>query len=460
VISGKASIPVLGCVRLTAGNGECRAQATDLDQVVEFVANGTEVFRDGACIIPFTTLKDLAKGARDERVELYADASGDVQLVNHVGGHAVSQPVAGMDLDEWPAMNVDALTQRSEGFLETYRRLLPFASTDETRYVLNGVYIDTTGKGDLPHALVATDGRRLAMFNSMRLPVDKSLIIPASKFLASAKLSDDVEIGVREDDGLTWFGLASGPWRFAIKTVDGTYPNYRQVIPAEAGEHVVIFTDEDVDVLQKVIPAFPGDDHITLVGDNGRVTVYGREGGGDWTTLTLETSSYSGERSFIGVDRHYLLDALKAGFREFAITDELCPMLSRDDQGGTHVLMPMRVEDPEGDNHAKDEPDTAVDSDVEEKSAPPVEPPAQAQKPKRKPRRSNVTTEQKSEAPALDRVQRSCDTARVKIKEAGQALTELSKAIRDVSREQRAQEKEVEAAKAAIAKVQQIKLAA
>ena len=71
-----------------------------------------------------------------------------------------------------------------------------------------------------------------------------------------------------------------------------------------------------------------------------------------------------------------------------------------------------------------------------------------------------MTNETKKEPPALDRVQEACDTARIKLREAGQALTELSKAIREASREQKAQEKEVEAAKAAIAKVQAIKLAA
>ena len=46
------------------------------------------------------------------------------------------------------------------------------------------------------------------------------------------------------------------------------------------------------------------------------------------------------------------------------------------------------------------------------------------------------------------------------VREAGQALTELSKTIREANREQRAQEKEVQAAKAVIAKVQSLKLAA
>ena len=130
-----------------------------------------------------------------------------------------------------------------------------------------------------------------------------------------------------------------------MKTIDGTYPNFRQVIPAEPGEHVVTFSDGDVALLNEVLPSFPGDEEITIVGQEGRVTLYGRGAGDDtqWTTLTLKDSTYTGDRAFIGLNRRYLLDALRAGFREFTITDELTPVVSRDARGGTHVLMPIRV---------------------------------------------------------------------------------------------------------------------
>ncbi len=354
VISGKTTITVLGCVRFEAGNGECRAQVTDLDQVVQFRFADAEVFRDGACIIPFTTLKDVAKGTKNEHVEVYADASGDVQVVNHVGGHAVSQPVAGMDLDEWPAINADVETSPATGFIETYRRLTPFSSKDETRYVLNSVFTEV-GKGENPVTMVATDGRRLACFNSMAFPLKKSIVVPTTKFLGWSKLPTDAEIGVREDNAQTWLGVKAGAFHYSVKCVDGTYPNFRQVIPAEPGPNVVTFMDGDVDLLKKVLPTFPGGEDLTVVGNDGKVTLYGRNPDEErWSTLTLEDTTYWGERKFIGINRYFLLDALDAGFREFAINDELSPLLSRDCNGGTHVLMPMRVQDPvEGSEEAE-----------------------------------------------------------------------------------------------------------
>jgi len=467
VISGKTTIPVLGCVRFEAGSGKCRAQVTDLDQVVQFRFADAEVFRDGACIIPFTALKDVTKGAKNEHVEVYADASDDVQLVNHVGGHAVSQPIAGMDLDEWPAIDTSVTTKPADEMIQAYKRLIPFSSTDETRWVLNSVFVEG-GKGEKPVTMVATDGRRLACFNSMALPLKKSIVVPRSKFLSWPKLPGDVEIGIREDNDLTWLGVKAGSFTYAVKCVSGTYPNYRQVIPAEPGENVITLADSDVDLLKQVLPTFPGGEDLTVVGNNGKVTLYGCGPDDDrWTTLTLDQTTYKGERKFIGINRYFLLDALDAGFLEFAINDEFSPLLSRDGKGGTHVLMPMRVQDPVDTEEAEETvhpaadtagvvPDQPVEQPVVEKHD--AEPEPVAKKPTTRRKKMPKVNEQKNDTPALDRVLAACDAAKTKVKEAGQALTELGAAIRDAAREQKTQSKEIDSARAALAKLQAISL--
>ncbi|MBT3191871.1 MAG: hypothetical protein HN341_04885, partial [Verrucomicrobia bacterium] len=462
VISGKSTLPVLGCVRFHADGKDVTAQATDLDQVIEYRFDGAEVSGDGACIIPFTALKDLAKGSKDECVDIETEDPLNISVTNHVGGHAVRRVMPGMDLDEWPTMHVEMQTKTADGFIETYRRLVPFSSIDDTRYVLNSIFVEI-GHGKKPVTMVATDGKRLGCFNSMVLPLKKSVIVPTTKFLGWPGAGTDVEIGVREDGDRVWLGVRSGPLFYAVKCVDGTYPNFRQVIPAEPGEHVITFTDSDVDLLKQVLPSLPGDDVVTIVGHEGKVSFFGRgPDDEDWTKVSLDASTYSGSRSFIGVNRLYLLDALAAGFREFAITDELSPLLSRDGNGGTHVVMPFGVLDPEDTGETAQptaEAAPAVEAPVKpEAVAEPIvepEPPAK----KTTTRRTKVPkNEQRSETPAMERVVTACDAARTKVKEAGQALSELATAIKDAARDQKGQAKDVEAARAALSKLQAISL--
>ena len=477
VVNGRSSIPVLGCARFSAGDQGVVAQVTDLDQVVEYRFDGAQLDGDGACIIPLANLRDLVKTSNGEPVGIEADSPLNIALVNHVGNHAVRQPVAGMDLDEWPPMMTDILTKPAHGFVPTYRRLTRFSSTDETRYLLNSVFIEV-GKGENPVTMVATDGKRLASWNSMSLPLKKSIVLPVTKFLTWSRLPDEVEIGVVDDSGHAWLKMKAGPFAYTVKAVDGTYPNFRQVIPAEPGAHVITFTDSDMDLLKQVLPTFPGDEEITVVGQDGKVTLYGR--GPDeekWTTLTLESTTCKGDRTFIGLNRSYLLDALAGGFREFAITDELCPVLSRDANGGTHVLMPMRVLDPvdvaevaavskpEAEAQDKDIPvDGAGDTGTPPEAKPETKPEVKVKPRKRRkegsstmPKNSEKTTESKQPT-QLDLALEACEIVKTKIREANGAITDVIKAIREASREGKGQVREVEAARAALSKLQSISL--
>ena len=464
IANSKCTLPVLGCVRLRANGREVVAEATDLDQLVKYRFNGAEVRGEGACILPVSALKDLSKGSKNEQVEIDGEDPLRIGVTNHVGGHAVRQTVAGTDLNEWPAMHADVPTKPAEGFLETYRQLVPFASTDETRYVLNSVFVEV-GKGEKPITMAATDGRRLACFNSMALPLKKSVVVPVTKFLAWNGVGADVEIGVGEDDGRAWLGVRSSRFFYAVKAVDGTYPNYRQVIPAEPGEHVITFADNDVELLKQVLPKFAGGDEITIVGQDGHVTLYGRGPDDEqWSTLKLENSTYAGDRSFIGLNREYVLDAMVAGFREFTVRDEMCPVLSSNGHGGTHVLMPMRVIDPEDAGEAKakaaaPEPEPAATATAD--AAAPGREDEQAEphtndEPKRRKKmaKDNGTTE----PTALDRALTVCETAKGRMTEVASALADLTRAIKEAAKENKTQASDLEKARATLQKLQAITL--
>jgi len=475
IISGKCTLPVLAHVRVHADGQGATATGSDLEQVAEYEFGDVQVHGEGDCIVPLAALKPLAKGSAKDTIEIEAEAPDRVTVVNSVGGHAVRQPVAALEADEWPDVAVDVKTAPVPHFLDIYRRLQTSASRDETRYVLNGVCLDVTHKQDNGSVMVATDGRRLGFQNTMNLPVDESCILRLSKFLSWSKLPSDAEVGLTEIKDVKWIGVKAGPWTFHTRAIDGTYPNWRQVVPSFQGdEHVITLSAQDAEVLHQAIPSLPGEEETLLVGQHGKVTVYAR-GAEDqeWTTLELPDSTFNGDVAYVSLNRKFVYQALAAGFmRSLRFADELCPVYSEDGSGGVMVIMPMRSSPPDHIEKAVAErreqggKESANEPVADQRSDPPTSgtnadgKPAQVPKPKKKRRKNKVATEQKDESPALDRVLEACDTARTKVKEAGQALTDLSKAIRDASREQKAQEKEVEAAKAAIKKVQSLKLAA
>ncbi|MDA0323190.1 MAG: DNA polymerase III subunit beta, partial [Verrucomicrobia bacterium] len=198
IVSGKTTLPVLGCVRFDNDKG-VSAQVTDLDQYLRYRFAEARAVGDGAFVVPLAALKDLAKGSDGENVEIEAGDNGGISVTNHVGSHAVKRPLQGLDPEEWPQSPAKTPTKPAEGFLATYRRLVPFSSTDTTRHVLNSVYVEVAETGENPVTMVATDGRRLALWNTMCLPLAMSTIVPTTKFLQWTGLGQEARIGLRTE---------------------------------------------------------------------------------------------------------------------------------------------------------------------------------------------------------------------------------------------------------------------
>jgi DNA polymerase-3 subunit beta len=110
-------------------------------------------------------------------------------------------------------------------------------SVDETRYVLNGILFSFK---DNKLTLVATDGRRLAL-------VDLEVEFPKSQeteIIVSTKAVTEIQRLLREE-GEVKLSIGENQIAFELnrtllvsKLIEGNYPNYRQVIPAEAKERI------------------------------------------------------------------------------------------------------------------------------------------------------------------------------------------------------------------------------
>ena len=489
IVNGKShTLPILGCVRFEHNGHGIVAQATDLDQTVRYTFAGAQAQGEGTFILPLSNIKELAKGNDKETIEFETGDHGSVSITNHVGTHAVKHPIAGTDLDEWPACPAEMETKPAAGFLETYRRLVPFASTDPTRLNLNGVYIDVAETGDHPVTMVATDGRRLSLWNTMNLPVPMSAIVPTTRFLTWKDLQGDAEIGfrtelVKKETVVKGIAVHIGPWSYDVKAIEGQYPSFRQIVPSyvDANAHRITFADADVAVLKKIMPTFPGhesyNETIALeAGTEGRLVVSGRgEGDKETTTLELTGGSRFEGKIRVGVNRSCLLDALHAGFRTFTINDEMSPFSSKDDRGGVHILMPLRLDDaPVKRPDLKTEPesgDVATGTPPEQApgvdagagtnvTAPAPTPASEEQEPKgetetMKEGDGTGTTEQGT---ALERLQAAYELAKQKVRDANTALVDVAGAIKEAVKEDKQLRTDVESVRAGLAKIQSMKV--
>lgn len=242
-------------------------------------------------------------------------------------------------------------------------RAVTFASAEPTRPVLTGAFITSQDGG----RIVCTDSYRLDVSPLAGVIGDVAVNVPARELALAVK-------NARKDDGRVIISPASDraviverkaeAWR--IRTIDGQFPNYGQLIPDENGEKtstVHLPTSEALaiasgaaNVLERNTPlrlTFNGDgdarESCTFTGQTPDGTAYaGTVHGvmvGQWRYGTDGEAGIP-EPLEIGVNPQFFADMLKVQAGESVKVELLTPLKPftiRDPDGAVHLLMPVRL---------------------------------------------------------------------------------------------------------------------
>jgi DNA polymerase-3 subunit beta len=262
--------------------------------------------------------------------------------------------IVGLDAREFPQFpNFNAKTLSTvpaeviRGMIE---RTIFAVSTDETRYSLNGVFIEQ-GEGNKVK-MVSTDGHRLAYEERDigTLGISKGVILPRKGLAELKKLLDDtgdgmVSIGFQENMGF----VSKEKVDLFMRLIDGDFPDYTKVIPHGNPNIAKIEHNELLQALRRVsilsneryrgIKMEFADDRVSLSASNPDLGEAVEE---------IE-ADYKGKTIPIGFNARYLLEVLGVlgddGDVDIELKDELSPSVIRksSNQGYLYVLMPMRL---------------------------------------------------------------------------------------------------------------------
>lgn len=155
IIPKRSNLPILSNVHLYA-NGCFQVTATDLDVTLQARLSGSTL-TEGKTTLPGKALADAVAGNLD--VELETD---DKNITTVRSGGAV-RTVNGLPVEEFPVMpemptSALSATVPADLFIACLKEVQSSMSTDESRYVLNGVCLEI---GPDAIKFIATDGRRL-----------------------------------------------------------------------------------------------------------------------------------------------------------------------------------------------------------------------------------------------------------------------------------------------------------
>src|SRR5436190_1263036 len=247
VVSTRTTLPILSNVLLRAEGSRLDFTATDLDVTVSSSVEAA-VTKPGATTIPVKKLFGIARELASTEVELEVDEKN----VSTVRSGPSFFKIRGLGAEEFPPLpkfkedkKVSLPQEKVKGMLKKTSFAI---STDESRYVLNGIFFSLK---EHKLTMVATDGRRLALTDEDVDVSEKSqgeFIIPAKAVNELNRLLQEKgELEIRCSENQAAFELKDDKG-FSIlittKLIEGNYPNYRQVIPGEAKERITLSREE------------------------------------------------------------------------------------------------------------------------------------------------------------------------------------------------------------------------
>ena len=356
IVEKRNSMPILANTLLEAeGDGEnARLQlaATDLEVGVrsQHPANVTEA---GGLTVSAKKLFEIVRELSDETIELEATSNAYLEIRCNRSRFTL----AGTAAEEYPTLpefSPDKTVPVSSAVLSAMiERTMYAASVDETRYNLNGVYLEVLDETK-EIRLVATDGHRLACvdreIDGDASALSSGVIIPRKglgelKRLVDEDDAEEIELAFANNSGLA----RKGDVTLVMRLIEGEFPNYNQVIPTDLTRHLLLSTDSLVQAVRRVALLSSERSRavkLELTGDGQLVITSNNPDLGD-AREELDVD-YAGEPLSIGFNARYLLDAISAiQMKEirFSFQDELSPsrVTPPDDEKTLAVVMPMRI---------------------------------------------------------------------------------------------------------------------
>jgi DNA polymerase-3 subunit beta len=344
VVSTRTTLPILSNVLLQAKEGAVHLTTTDLDVGVRGSFEAT-VDKVGATTLPARRLFTIIRELPSSEIAIEVDGKNAASIRS---GQSFFK-ILGLPEEEFPPLpkfeNAKVVTMRQKDLHDGLRKTAYAISTDETRYVLNGVLFSFK---ENKLTLVATDGRRLAMLDiELEFPRshEADIIVPTKAVTELQRLlKDDGEVKISVSSGQIAFDLNNT--LLVSKLIEGNYPNYKQVIPSEAKERVTLERETFLNSLRRVsLLASDKSNSIKLnfSKNNIEITANTPEVGEARESLPVV---YKGRDFSIAFNPEFLMAPLRNLTEDevfFDLIDEMSPGVLKIQTPFLYVLMPMRV---------------------------------------------------------------------------------------------------------------------
>ena len=352
-ISGRPTHPVLANVLLTADAATGRLSLTGFDLSLGIQTTLPAAMEEsGAITLPARLFGDIISRLPDGAPITLA-ATDDSATITSLSG---SYEIRGITADDYPdlplAQSGDPIQLDAEALVRALRATVFASSTDEAKQLLTGAHLSLSASG---MECAATDGHRLAV---LALPSANandpfSVTVPARSLrelerLLSSRPSTE-PLSLFFDKGQ--LVLSRGDQVLATRSLEGTYPNYRQLIPPGFSRSIVMARKALLAALERVSVLSDTATNVVKVDvdpERDQVTVRAETQELGRCSETL-AAVITGDPITIAFNARYVVEGLKAMTSDQVVlqcNSATTPAVVEpvgDDAGLLYLVMPIQV---------------------------------------------------------------------------------------------------------------------
>lgn len=347
IVEKKNTMPVLANVLIEAITGKINIMATDLEIFIKDSVSA-DVEEKGSITVNAKKLYEIVKELPEKEVHVKL-GSGD-KLTIKSGKSRFN--ILGLPAKEFPSFP-DTIDDKlksvdKDGLKEMIEKTAFAVSTDETRYNINGFYIE---KDKDIIRVVTTDGHRLAVIEKKATDIpagDKGVILPRKGVNEMKKLLEEKEgdflLAITEKSAT----MKNSDTVINIRLIEGEFPDYKQVVPKDNDKTVTTNRIEFLNALKRV--SLLSSDRIK------GVKFLIKEGVASFSSSSPDIGDadedinidYKGEELEVAFNAKYFIDALEATDEEtvtLKLKDSLSPGILEPEgnKDYKYIIMPMRL---------------------------------------------------------------------------------------------------------------------
>ena len=363
-VATRPTHPVLANVLLTADAGTNRLSLTGFDLNLGIQTSlAASVETSGAITLPARLLGEIvSRLASDSPITLATEESGEqVQLTSLSG----SYQMRGLPADDYPELPMVesgmTLKLQPAGLVQALKGTLFASSADEAKQLLTGVHLRFNAKA---LEAAATDGHRLAVLQVEDALEDAAassddaaegfaVTLPARSLREVERLM----AGWRSEDPVSLFCdrgqvvFLAADQMVTSRTLEGTYPNYGQLIPDGFNRTLALDRRGLIAALERI--AVLADQHNNVVKFTSQpeegvvqISADAQDVGSGSESLA---ASLTGDAIQIAFNVRYLLDGLKAMGSDRVVLHCNAPTTPAvlkpegDAEAFTYLVMPVQI---------------------------------------------------------------------------------------------------------------------